>query len=538
MRPSPFIINAVLFDFDGTLTRPESLDLSIIKKKIGCPVDNLILEFIENLPTAAERRHARKTLDQFELEAAANSKPNPGAEDLILHLRSKGIKLGIISRNSRESIERSLQNFDKISATDFEVIISRDDPVKPKPSGDGIRLAAQKLKTHVDQILIVGDYIWDILAGNQVGALTAFLDNRTVVEQSRIKSDFTIAQLKELKKIIQLGTPLPAGKLPNDLLQEFLDQFSFNDPSVLIKPGVGEDTAAVSIENQEILVLKSDPITFTTEAIGRYAILINANDIATSGAKPQWFLTTLLFPIGTSASAIKDVMRELHEVCQKYGITLCGGHTEITDSVTRPIITGMMAGTVEKSNLVDKQQIAPGDRVLLTKAVAVEGTAIIAREFGNRLKGLGLADGEIEQCRRFLSSISILEEADIARRARGVSAMHDITEGGLATALEELSVAGGHRIKVYLDEIPIFPQTQKICRLLNIHPLGLIGSGSLLICCQKSVSQNLIDKIKGAGIAVSCIGEIMDGGRGIVAVSKNRVVEWPSFKADELTRLF
>jgi hydrogenase maturation factor len=131
-----------------------------------------------------------------------------------------------------------------------------------------------------------------------------------------------------------------------------------------------------------------------------------------------------------------------------------------------------------------------------------------------------------------------LEEADIARRAQGVSAMHDITEGGLATALEELSVAGGHRIKVYMDKIPIFPQTKKICRLLDIHPLGLIGSGSLLICCQKSYSQNLIKKIKESGIEISCIGKVLDGGRGIVAVSKNREVEWPSFKADELTRLF
>jgi HAD superfamily hydrolase (TIGR01509 family) len=530
MKHKPFLIKAVLFDFDGTLTKPESLDLSIIKKKIGCPVDSLILEFIEN--TADQRKQARKTLDQFELDAAADSEPNPGAEDLILFLRSIGMRLGIISRNSRESIERSLQNFSSVSASDFDVIISRDEPVKPKPSGDGIVWAARKLRVDVEQILIVGDYVWDILAGNRAGAMTAFLNNNTVTESSQIKSDFTITRLDELKRIIRLGT------LPNSLLQEFLKQFGFEDPSVIINPGVGEDTAAVNVEKEEVLILKADPITFATDSIGHYAILINANDIATSGAVPRWFLTTLLFPTGTTASAIKSVMLELHGVCRQYGITLCGGHTEITDSVTRAVVTGMMTGTVAKSDLIDKRNIAAGDKVLFTKAVAVEGTTIIAREFASKLKELGMSEREIENCRQFLSNISILEEAEVARRAKGVIAMHDVTEGGLATALEELSIVGGHKIKVDMDQIPIFPQTQKICGLLGIHPLGLIGSGSLLICCNQKHSQELINKIRKSGIDVSCIGEVTGAGEGIVAVSKGKEVEWPSFEADELTRLY
>jgi HAD superfamily hydrolase (TIGR01509 family) len=538
MMNSAYSIQAVLFDFDGTLTRPESLDLSVIKKKIGCPVDNLILEYIEKLPTADQRKKARNDLDQFELEAATFSEPNPGAEGLIHHLRSKGLKLGIISRNSRQSIERSLQNFSKVSASDFDIIISRDEPVEPKPSGDGIMLAAQKLKLEAKHILIVGDYIWDILAGDRAGAMTAFLDNNTVPESKRVKSDFTITKLAELKEIIRFGSVLPAGKLPNELLQEFLDQFGFVDPSVLIRPGVGEDTTAISVENEEILILKSDPITFATDAIGRYAILVNANDIATSGAVPRWFLTTLLFPVGSTASSIREAMRELHGVCEEYGITLCGGHTEITDAVSRPVVIGMMAGTVSRSNLIDKRDIKKGDKVLFTKAVAVEGTAIIAREFGNRLKDLGVAVHEIEHCRQFLSSIGILVEAEMASHSQGVSAMHDVTEGGLATALEELSIAAGRMIKVDMDMIPIFPQTEKICRLLDINPFGLIGSGSLLICCRPNYSQDLINAVRKAGVDIACIGEVMSAGEGVAATSEGRKVEWPRFEADELTRLF
>jgi len=296
--------------------------------------------------------------------------------------------------------------------------------------------------------------------------------------------------------------------------------------------------AAVDVKMEEVLVLKSDPITFATDAIGHYAVLINANDIATSGATPRWFLASLLFPLGTTASAIQAIMHELQIVCQQWGITLCGGHTEITDAVVRPVVTGMLAGTVKKSGLIGKQGVKRGDAVLLTKAVSVEGTAIIAREFEDKLKSLGMVESEIESCKQFLSQISILKEAQIASEVKGVSAMHDVTEGGLATALEELSIAGRHKIKVRLDLIPVFPQTRQICQLLGLDPLGLIGSGSLLICCRKKYLNSLIGKIRRAKIAVACIGEMLEAGEGIEAWRGDKIEPWPCFEVDEITRLF
>ena len=426
-----FRIKAVLFDFDGTLTKPGALDFPLLKETIGCPDDIPILEFIEGLPTPLEREEIFSVLERFEINAASNSEPNHGAEELIHYLRSKGLGIGIITRNSLLSIERALQNFKNIDISDFDVIISRDTPVKIKPSGDGILMAAQTLNVDVKQVLMVGDYVFDIQAGQSAGCITAFLDYGDVSGISKIESDFTISSLEEIKRIVRLGLPLATGKLPNDILEEFLDQFNFHDPSVLIGAGVGEDAAAINVDQEEVLVLKSDPITFATDSIGRYAVLINANDIATSGATSRWFLTTLLFPSGVVASEIRQVMHELESVCRQWDITLCGGHTEITDAVTRPVITGMLAGTVAKSDLIDKRNMRPGDSVLLTKAVAVEGTSIIAREFGNKLRGFGMSETELEECRQFLSAISILEEAKIAGRSSQVSAMHDITEGGL-----------------------------------------------------------------------------------------------------------
>lgn len=538
MKNTPFCIKAVLFDFDGTMTCPGALDFSVIKEAIGCPADMPVLEFIEKLPDPGQQKKALSIIEQFEINAAGNSKPSPGAEELILYLRSKDIRVGIISRNSLQSIKRALENFESIDESDFDLIISRDDYVKPKPSAQGILLAAKKLKVDVKHLFVVGDYIFDIQAGKNAGAVTVFLDTKAAGGTSFIESDYTISSLDELKKIVRMGLPLPPGKLPNDLLEEFLDRLAVDDPSVLISAGVGEDTAAVNVEEEEVLILKSDPITIATDSIGHYAVLVNANDIATSGGVPRWLLTTLLLPCGITPSEIWQIMNELKTMCRPWGITLCGGHTEITDAVTRPVVTGMLAGTVSKCDLIDKQNMEPGDKVLFTKAVAVEGTAIIAREFGYRLKGLGMSESEIENCRQFLSSIGILKEAQIAGRSGRISAMHDVTEGGLATALKELSIAGGHRIRIHMDRIPVFPQTEKICRLLDIDPLGLIGSGSLLICCRKGYWERLMADIRDAGIDVACIGEVLEEGQGIEAMKEDRRVEWPSFEVDEITRLF
>jgi hydrogenase expression/formation protein HypE len=534
----PFYIKAVLFDFDGTLTKPGALNFPRLKEAIGCPVDDPILEFIEDLPTLSQRNESLKQLDRFEKEAAINSEPNIGAQKLIHFLRSKKIGIGIITRNTLSSVKRALKNFEDIDMSYFDVIVSRETPTRLKPSGDGIILAAETLNVDVKQILMVGDFVFDIQAGQTAGCMTAFLDYGTVSGATKIESDFTVSNLEEIKDIVRLGLPLSSGKLPNDLLEKFLDGFDFHDPSVLINAGVGEDVAAVDVEKEEVLVIKSDPITFATDAIGHYAVLINANDIVTSGAIPRWFLTTMLFPPGVTASFIRQVMHELESVCRRWSITLCGGHTEITDAVTRPVITGMLAGTVTKNRLIDKRNITPGDNVLLTKALAVEGTAIIAREFADRLGVLGMTESDIETCKQFLFSISILEEAQIARDCGGVSAMHDITEGGLATALMELSIAGEHRIRVNMDRIPIFEQTQKMCHLLGIDPMGLIGSGSLLICSRKNETETLMDRIRDAGIDIARIGEVVEAGRGVEAVSNGEPAVWPSFEVDEITRLY
>ena len=531
-------IRAVFFDFDGTLTSPGALDFPEIKQAIGCPDENPILEFIDSLGHEKEKLSARRILDSYEIEAAASSLPNSGCEALIKYLKACGLKIGIISRNSLKSIEKAFDNFDKTGIDDFDIIISRDSPAAVKPAPDGILLAAEKLGIPASRTIMVGDYIFDLQAGRSAGAYTVLIDSGGNHEDWAAEYDFVIESLDELKKIVSLGTPLPAGKIPNTALEEFIDTFQFNDPSILVGPGVGEDTAALDITGEQVLVLKSDPITFVTSNAGYYAVIINANDIATSGAIPRWLLTTLLFPPGATALQIRKTMLEIRDVCKSLGIILCGGHTEITEAVTRPVVTGMMAGTVARSELLDKGNMLPGDKILLTKRVAVEGTAILAGEFKKKLTGLGIGRETLLECEGFLAMVSILPEAELAANHPGTVAMHDVTEGGLATALFELSSAGGHRIRIALDKIPIFARTRELCDVLGIDPLGLIGSGSLLIACRSQHHRTLMHRIQTEKIEVSCIGEVVEKGRGIEAHKDGRKKKWPEFEVDELARLF
>jgi hydrogenase expression/formation protein HypE len=538
MKNRPIHIKAVLLRLEEILIEKGQRAVSQLKTDIGCPPTSTLIEFIQSLPPSPDRNQTLLNLEAMERKRAATFTVASVFAGLIQHLKSKKIRLGIISHFGIGLIRQVFDDISSIEMASADAIISRDEILQQKPDANLIQFAANILKVPAENVLLISANAAEIMAAQSAGAITVHWVSGDKPDSRVLTADFIVENIQEIKNIIRLGSPLPAGKLPNRLLRDFLNQFVFDDPSVLINPSVGEDIAAVDVQSKEVLVLKSDPITFATDSIGQYAVLVNANDIATSGAIPQWFLTTLFFPSRTTASQIRFVFDELKSFCRRWGITLCGGHTEITDAVTRPIIAGMMAGTVSKQDLIDKRNMAEGDRVFLTKKVAVEGTAIIAREFAERLKKIGMAQKEIDRCKRFLDEISVITEAKIAAATKGTSAMHDVTEGGLATAIEELSFAGNHIIKVFTDKIPVFPETQKICDLFNIDPLGLIGSGSLLICCRPEDCAGLVEGILATGIEIVCIGEVMDSGQGVIALEGKAQAPWPSFEVDEITKLF
>ncbi len=542
----PYRLRAVLFDFDGTLTRPGALDFEAIKRQVGCPPDRFVLEFVEALAEGAERDAARAALERFELEAAASSHPNEGAEALVERLRAAGLRVGVLTRNGLPAVTRALERFPALRTGAFDVIVTRDDHVAPTPSPEGVLHACAAMGVPPTETLVVGDFLLDVEAGNAAGAVTVYLTNgddlqedpgeEGLADRAAREADFVVHGLAELEHVVELGLPLPAGKLPNELLGGHLAGLDTGD-DLVVTPAVGEDVAALDVAGRELIAVHGDPITLATGALGRYAVLVNANDIATAGARPRWLLTTVLLPVGTTGSEALALLDDVAEEAADQGITVAGGHTEITDAVARPVVSVTMLGAVGRAQLRDKRSARTGDDVILTKGVAVEGTALLASELGERLRELGMTEEELAACRRLLDQIGVVQEARIAVGFAGVRAMHDVTEGGLATALRELAAATRHGMSVRLDAVPVLAQTRRVCDLLGADPLGLIGSGSLLICCGPDDTPALVRALREAGIAATTIGRLDEEGAGVTALSRGATAPWPSFATDEAARL-
>jgi hydrogenase expression/formation protein HypE len=297
------------------------------------------------------------------------------------------------------------------------------------------------------------------------------------------------------------------GKLPPQVLAELLGRIPHRDPRVVVGPRIGEDAAVIDFGDR-YLVAKSDPITLATERIGWYAVQVNANDLATLGARPRWFLATLLLPKAEVVNSLAEtIFSDILAACEELDVSLCGGHTEITPGLDRPIVAGHMLGEVEKERLVRKERIQPGDVALLTRGVALEGTAILAREKAGELAA-GLEPVLLERARDLLfrPGISVVADALAAAGATPVHGMHDPTEGGLIGGLYELAEAAGCGISVERRLVLILPETEAICSRLGLDPLRLIASGALLIAAAPEDAPRIVAALAARGTPVAAIG--------------------------------
>jgi hydrogenase expression/formation protein HypE len=309
---------------------------------------------------------------------------------------------------------------------------------------------------------------------------------------------------------------LPVGKLPPALLESLLRLAPTTHPDLLVGPGIGLDCAVID-QGDRLLVCKSDPVTFVTEDPGRYLVRVNANDVATTGAVPRWLMVTLLLPEGRADYAMAErIMGQIGEACRGFGITLVGGHTEVTHGLAHPVAVGALLGEVDRDRLVTPRGARVGDRVLLTKGVPIEGTAILAGEFGDRLRGV-LSATELDAARRFIEEpgISVVADARIALAAGRVTAMHDPTEGGVAAALWELARASNRTLRVDPAGIPVLPLAARVCGALGLDPLATIASGALLLTAAPADAQNIIRALAQASIPCADIGEVVGEGAAV-----------------------
>jgi len=333
---------------------------------------------------------------------------------------------------------------------------------------------------------------------------------------------------------------LKTGKIKTEILARLLNLYrGKTDPSVVLGPSIGEDSAIISLSGK-FLVAKTDPITFVTEDIGWYVVNVNANDILTRGATPRWFMVTILLPEKkTTEDMVEKIFSQISSACEELNIALVGGHTEVTVGLDRPIVVGCMLGEVYGDRIISTANAKIGDSIVITKGIAVEGTAIIAKEKQRELLEKGYDISFIERCKNFLydPGISVYREVDLGK-SLDIHSMHDPTEGGLSMGIYEICMASGTGALIYRSEIPIFEETLILSREYGIDPLGLITSGTLLIVLPKEEAEKLIKIYDDNGIRARIIGEIKPKDFGIKILSNGKMEDLRAKEDDEIIKIF
>ena len=325
---------------------------------------------------------------------------------------------------------------------------------------------------------------------------------------------------------------LPTGKLPAKLLEELLSSSPPEPREVLLGPRVGEDACALELP-AGVLIAATDPITLTGSGVGAHAVVVNANDVAVMGARPRWFLATVLLPVGTTEAEVRDLFRGTTRELARLGAALVGGHTEVTRAVTQPLVVGQMLGLCEDGAFVRTGGARPGDVVLQVGAVPVEGAAVLAAETepGNLASLdahlLARARGALDD-----PGISVVEPALCAARL-GAHALHDPTEGGLSAGLWELAVASSVALRVNPEEVDWFEPGTALCAALGADPWGTLASGALLAAFSGAEADDAIAGLAAAGHAAHKIASVAEGS-GVELLGGRPLVR---YERDELSRV-
>lgn len=326
---------------------------------------------------------------------------------------------------------------------------------------------------------------------------------------------------------------MKVGKVPENVLKRsILKQIHTKRDEVLLGAGVGEDCAILMLKEDEVFVVSTDPVTAAEKDAGYLAVIVTANDLASSGAEPVAVFVSALLPESFKEEQLREMMQQIEKACSELKIQIAGGHTEITRAVNRPILTVTGIGKAKKGCVIPTKGARAGQDVVVSKWVGLEGTSILAKEKEKELLER-YPSHLIEEAKAFDRFLSIVPEA-AAARVSGVTAMHDVTEGGIFGALWELAESSGVGLEIDLKKIPIRQETIEICEFFGLNPYELISSGSLLMASDDGF--DLVRRLEAEHIPAAVIGKVRDGNdRVVINEEERRFLEPP--KADELYKV-
>lgn len=327
-------------------------------------------------------------------------------------------------------------------------------------------------------------------------------------------------------------------KFSYEVLQECVYPFTASeDPDVLLGAAFGEDVSLTRVSDH-ILASHVDPIISAVGNIGWLATHISCNDIATAGIPPRWLLALVLVPDRDDTELLKEIMADIQRAANSLGVSIIGGHTEYSPGVSRPLVAITALGSTGDREAVHTGGAQIGDRVLVTKGIALEGTSILAGDFVEQALEFGLGEEDLHQARELMEDVSVVEDA-LTLTEHGVTAMHDVTDGGILENLLEIGHASGAGIEVDHRQLPIPGIVRAFAEAFEFDPLQMISSGTLAATVPAQNAKSALAALHAKGIKAVDVGEVVDG-QGVWVHRPETTTHYTDMQAekDELARLW
>jgi hydrogenase expression/formation protein HypE len=328
------------------------------------------------------------------------------------------------------------------------------------------------------------------------------------------------------------------SKFSLDVLQRRVFPFAeADDPDVILGPAFGEDVALTRIGG-DLLVSHMDPIVGAIGNIGWLAVHVACNDIAASGIPPRWIQLLVLVPRVKDEELLEQIMRDAGRAAQEVGANIIGGHTGYSAGLARPLVAVTAFGTASGREPVLTSGAKVGDLVLVTKGIALEGTAILAQDFADVARGLGLNEAELDEGRRVMANVSVVREA-LALAAKGVTAMHDVTRGGVLETLLEIAFLSKVGIEVEFSKLPIPSVVRHFAKVFRFDPLRMISSGTLAATVPPERVEDVTTALEELGTPFAFVGWVTEGdGVRILKDGETTFHTQIRCEEDELARLW
>jgi hydrogenase expression/formation protein HypE len=328
------------------------------------------------------------------------------------------------------------------------------------------------------------------------------------------------------------------SKFSLDVLQRCVFPFTASDdPDVILGATFGEDVALTRVGG-DILVSHLDPIVGAIGNIGWLAVHVACNDIATTGIPPRWILPLVLVPRPEDEGLLQRIMRDADRAAREIGVSIIGGHSGYSANLARPLVAVTALGTAEGRAPLRTRGARVGDQVLVTKGIAIEGTAILAQDFADVALKLGLCENDLAEAGRLMAQVSVVKEA-LAIAAQGATAMHDVTRGGLLETLLEIASLSDVAIEVDASLLPIPAVVARFATAFQFDPLWMISSGTLAATVPAGRVAGVSRALKESGTPFAFIGEVMEG-TGVDVRRNGEIVHYSDIRCeeDELARMW